>query len=276
MFKSTQNRRSLLFLVFILFMALSIFYLPQFLASSIRYINRSPLSAGGANSRIYLPENLSHTGGSSFSVPINLDTDNASIQKVYIQLTFDRQKLFLISINPVAMNNTDLKFFAPATSTQSFDTASVLRQANHTGIISFSASTASQGQPFNGSAILAVLTFTPKQYGQTNVSFIFSANKLGDTDLLIDPATDILASVGNMSLNIIKAPEEQTQTQNTQNLLQGDLNGDGVVNSADEQVFMSEYGKTGAPGFSKADLNKDGKVDLVDRSILYADFNKSK
>ncbi len=273
----SKNNQSWLIILLVFFMAVSVFFLPQFLSSTMTLINRSPLSAGGANSKITLPANLTVSGGSSFSVPVNIDTDNASIQKVDVVIHFDRQKLTLKDINPVASDNTNLKVFTPQDKSGLFDKTNVLKQANHRGSVSFSASS-SPSQPFSGITILAILTFVPSQIGKTDVSFVFTSGQIGDTDFLVDSTHDILASVTNLVVTVEATATSIYQPEKVQGSggLVGDINSDGVVDKKDEQLLLQDFGKTGTPGFSKADLNNDGKVDLLDRSILYKNFGENK
>lgn len=52
----------------------------------------------------------------------------------------------------------------------------------------------------------------------------------------------------------------------------GDTNGDGVVNFADLNTVLSEYGMTGPPGALAGDLNNDGVVDFGDLNIVLSNF----
>jgi hypothetical protein len=47
-------------------------------------------------------------------------------------------------------------------------------------------------------------------------------------------------------------------------ILRGDINGDGSVNSADLGILLSSWGTSGGP----ADLNGDGSVNSADLGIL--------
>jgi parallel beta-helix repeat protein len=55
------------------------------------------------------------------------------------------------------------------------------------------------------------------------------------------------------------------------NIAYGDLDGDGVVNSADLTILQRDYGTTA----TEADINVDGKVSIVDLSILLNHFGSS-
>ncbi len=51
-----------------------------------------------------------------------------------------------------------------------------------------------------------------------------------------------------------------------------DLNNDGKVDIFDYNILISNFGKTGSPGWIPADINKDGKVDIFDYNILVGEF----
>lgn len=57
--------------------------------------------------------------------------------------------------------------------------------------------------------------------------------------------------------------------------IQGDLNNDGKVDIFDFSNLISNFGKTGSPGFIPADINRDGNVDIFDFSILLGNFGKT-
>ena len=53
-----------------------------------------------------------------------------------------------------------------------------------------------------------------------------------------------------------------------------DIDQNGKVDIFDYNVFFSDFGKSGAPGFIPSDITKDGKVDMMDYTILVANFEK--
>lgn len=57
-------------------------------------------------------------------------------------------------------------------------------------------------------------------------------------------------------------------------MLQGDGNGDKVVDSADYVLWRSQYGLAVTPG-TGADYNKNGMVDIADYLVWRANFGKS-
>jgi hypothetical protein len=61
--------------------------------------------------------------------------------------------------------------------------------------------------------------------------------------------------------------KEATTTNKT-----GDLNNDGSVNVSDYNIFVGNYGKTGATGFILSDIDKNGKVDIYDYNMLVANY----
>ncbi len=56
--------------------------------------------------------------------------------------------------------------------------------------------------------------------------------------------------------------------------LPGDLNGDGVVNFADLNIVLSNFGQSGAPGIP-GDANNDGIVNFADLNIVLSNFGLS-
>ncbi len=56
--------------------------------------------------------------------------------------------------------------------------------------------------------------------------------------------------------------------------LPSDLNLDGKVDIFDYNILISNFGKTGSPGFIPSDINKDGKVDIFDYNVLVGSFGK--
>ncbi len=59
------------------------------------------------------------------------------------------------------------------------------------------------------------------------------------------------------------------------NALEGDANGDGVVNFADFNLVLANYGMTGAPGSTPGDVDGDGVVNFVDLNLVLANFGAS-
>lgn len=73
------------------------------------------------------------------------------------------------------------------------------------------------------------------------------------------------------------SPPATTQTPiptPTDTSLPFDIDRNGTVDIFDYNVFFSDFGKSGAPGFVPSDLTKDGKVDMMDYTILVANFEK--
>lgn len=66
--------------------------------------------------------------------------------------------------------------------------------------------------------------------------------------------------------NLILSPTPTTKP--------GDLNGDGKIDIFDYNAIVSDFGKTGSPGFSPADIDKNGKVDIFDYNELVGNFGK--
>ena len=56
----------------------------------------------------------------------------------------------------------------------------------------------------------------------------------------------------------------------------GDLNGDGVVNFADLNIVLSNFGNTGEPGAVPGDANDDGVVNFADLNVVLTNFGQSR
>lgn len=54
------------------------------------------------------------------------------------------------------------------------------------------------------------------------------------------------------------------------NPVTGDLTGDGVVDLGDLAKLISNYGRTGSPGYAAGDMNNDGVIDLGDLTAVLA------
>ncbi len=52
----------------------------------------------------------------------------------------------------------------------------------------------------------------------------------------------------------------------------GDVNGDAMVDFADLNAVLSQYGQTGPPGALSADLDSDGDVDFADLNIVLSNY----
>lgn len=265
--------RKLLYLVFITIILLSVFVLPQLLIKLPQLSRSLPLSATGANSKLCLSScsvtssTVTIYSNQPFSIPVLVDTDNASIDGVDLMINFDHKALFLVKINLSAQVSTNLKRFTP-------DIKTILKGANTDGLIKLSLNTINNS--FEGTATLAIFTFQPKMLGKTDIGFNFTPGPLNDTNLMRDNQ-DILASVINQTLTIVapkSTPDNKAGISNNTSAKLGDLNADGIVDDQDYQILLKDFGKTGSIGFSMADIDKNGKVDIFDLNLL--NKNKSK
>jgi hypothetical protein len=57
-------------------------------------------------------------------------------------------------------------------------------------------------------------------------------------------------------------------------LLPGDANGDGIVNGADLNIVLSNYGQTGMD-WAQGDFNGDGAVNGADLNVMLSNYNRS-
>jgi peptidoglycan hydrolase-like protein with peptidoglycan-binding domain len=83
-------------------------------------------------------------------------------------------------------------------------------------------------------------------------------SKLGDSNFIVGADLDNNNSIGNGDLGYFLANFGSV-------LVKGDVNGDGVVNKSDLDIYAS--------GDMKADLNYDGKVDFSDIVIIAQNYN---
>ncbi len=65
----------------------------------------------------------------------------------------------------------------------------------------------------------------------------------------------------------------------TQTFLPGDVTGqngspDGKVDIYDYNLLISDFGKSGSPGFAVSDINKDGQVNIYDYNIVISNYGK--
>jgi len=92
----------------------------------------------------------------------------------------------------------------------------------------------------------------------------------------IDLATAGLSAVRFVRISV---PEEATSPLAIDAItivrpaVPGDLNGDGLVNSADLLILLSTWGPCPAPGACPADLNGDGAVDSADLLFLISHWS---
>ncbi len=305
---SKSFKKSWFPLIVVIVLFLAVFTLPRFLELLISNLKKASSSAANAVPKLCLyacpppsPAVLSEPNA-QFSVPVIVDTDQANngdpIRGVDVVINFDTTYLTLTDINPSAQVSTTLRTFAPVVTNDSkgtFDKATVISAANSSGAIKFGAATADWNisptpaptptititSPYSGSTTLAILTFTPKKLGSTNVSFSFTLGSTTDSNLVsANSNSDVLAQVNNLSLTIAN-PTNTPVPSVTGTCPQGDINGDCHVTLADYSILFTNFGTTGptplpgtCPLKSKGDINCDGKISLADYSILFANFGK--
>ncbi|MFH1705849.1 MAG: LamG-like jellyroll fold domain-containing protein, partial [Patescibacteria group bacterium] len=66
----------------------------------------------------------------------------------------------------------------------------------------------------------------------------------------------------------------ETIQQHFLDSISADLNHDGKIDAGDYTIFVSDFNKTGNPGWIRADIDKNGKVDIFDYNILVENFGK--
>jgi hypothetical protein len=57
-------------------------------------------------------------------------------------------------------------------------------------------------------------------------------------------------------------------------VIEGDMDGNGVVNRADTALFATNYGRSGDVGYDDGDFNGDGLVGLADVVVLQRNFTR--
>lgn len=61
----------------------------------------------------------------------------------------------------------------------------------------------------------------------------------------------------------------------TTTTIPGNLNGDSKVDIFDYNIMVTDFGRSGTPGFIPADIDKNGTVDIFDYNILVTNFGRS-
>ncbi len=143
------------------------------------YINRNIIfnrAAGSNGSITFVRERENTKMAGEFSTQLILNTDNAQVRGADVRIQFDRSKLELIRLVPSARQTTSLHAYLPLKE-NTFDVERVIREANETGFIEFSALTLDMESqtvttPFKGVAVLADLTFRSLQEGRSTVRII--------------------------------------------------------------------------------------------------------
>ena len=187
--------------------------------------------------------------GQDFTVPIFLDTGGKNIRGVDLVITFEPNFLTLKDVAADAQTTTTLKTFAPIDTSNNFDKARVICEANGVtatnctptkpgGTIEFGAVTfdysLNSGQggvtapfstPQGSPVLLATLSFNAKQAGTTRILIAYTPGTTTDSNVVDDPPratdpalqeapTDILGSVVNLDPLNINTPPAQTTNIN--------------------------------------------------------------
>lgn len=188
-------------ILLVVLMVASIFILPRLLAGGSNLIKNLPSRATDVKSSLSLPQSLTIPSNSNFNLPVFIDVNTALNKQVQLILNFDRQMLTL----------TDITLKNP------FDKTPVIREANHSGLIKFEADIPSS----TGRVVLATLTFSPKQLGQTKVT------------------------LDNINSEITITSPTSTSTQiSSQNNDLTDLNKDGKIDIYDRNLLLQKIGQS--------------------------------
>lgn len=176
------------------------------------YLNRYIIfnrAAGGNASLTFVDEAITVDASGLCKTQLVLNTDNTKIRGTDVKIAFDTSKLELVHILPQAKQSSSLKTYLPIKNNE-FDYQTVIRQANQTGQLAFSAITADMEKglvtaPFQGIAILAQLTFRSIQPGKTIVSFIH-IHPSHDSNIVdtLNPPNNILMRTNKLEITTSK------------------------------------------------------------------------
>lgn len=180
-----------------------------------KYLLRS--RAAGANASLALTSAVTVDSGQEFDVPITVNTDDAEVVAVDLQFNFDKDMLELVNFQfsgPVA------SYIQTPQENGSFNTQSVVRQANDAGILRVGAlsqpeNPASPG--FSGSANIGTLRFRARQGGSTPVEIVHGTGRTNESNLILRGGVDTLAQTTNMTVTINggQPPVSPTEVQAT-------------------------------------------------------------
>ncbi len=203
MLKNSQTRRIGAVLALILFMVA--------LPISVKLIREritSPRAADANAALTFSPtatftdSTMGATVGNAINVPIYVKTDTAVVRGIDLVINYDRQFLKLESVTPVT--SASFATFAPVVSTTgAFDGARVVSSATANGVIDFGAvtfnwATDTVTPAFNGTAQLAILSFTPLATTGSNptvIAFSAAPNVTTDTNIVAEnPVRDVVSS----------------------------------------------------------------------------------
>jgi hypothetical protein len=121
------------------------------------------------------------------------------------------------------------------------------------------------GSIVSGGTPIATKTFQdmdPTSAGYVDYTITGQATANGQLLIALNYCGDGAVTVSNVRLTV------------TGNLIPGDINGDGLVDVADYNIWAANVGKTGAT-WSQGDLNGDGLVDVADYNIWAANVGKT-
>lgn len=144
--------------------------------------------------------------------------------------------------------------------------------------------------PFTGTGTLAVLTLKAKST-ETTTSVSFqpgSTSGAAPSGTIVtefnSPNTDVAGDLNSSNVTIgtptatsTPSPTNTPRPTNTpgpsptSGPVQGDINGDGKVNSLDYVILFENFRKSSFD--PRADINNDGKVNSLDYVILFENFN---
>lgn len=166
-------------------------------------------SRAAGNSSLALPTSVSAGVGTSFDLPVTLNTDTPIIG-VDTLITFDKTKISVVDVTPQAVNV--FKTFYPLNSSGGFNNSKVIADANQNGVLKVGAaafdSTSKLPQlGFTGSLgvtnPLITVRFLGVVAGQSDISFKFVTNSTTNSNIVSQvDASNILTSTQNTIVTI--------------------------------------------------------------------------
>jgi hypothetical protein len=141
------------------------------------------------------------------SVPVLLNTGGAAVIGVDLSLTYDSRILRLDQIQ--TGTGSSLTTYLPQQENAVFDTTRIIEKARETGRVVFSVlgtdTNSKTVTPFNGSALLATLQFTPLEEGTATISWNMVAGATDDTNVVSHGQVplDILGTANNATLVVL-------------------------------------------------------------------------
>lgn len=233
--------------------------------------NLKKVSAQTSTASIYVSFSpVSVNAGATTTMSVGVVSGGYPVVAVDSMLSYDTNRFTVSSITP--NTNTNFKTFLPLNSGQNgFDWTKAVNSAQSTidfSGVSFNLNVGSTTPPNGGNFALGNIVFLAKPARRdtvTQVTVNFSAGNMTDSNIVSSADfTDVLKAVSNASVKVVAEPicraaiDIRDQIPNTNDLLYitakpwnsscsgclEDLNGDGVINTADLLYIVAYWGQT--------------------------------